>query len=46
MSRPTSPAAQRWRTVAAWLVGMGVEGLLPLVLAGIAAVVVGAFLLL
>lgn len=46
--KPTgeSPSARLARTVAPWLAGIGAESLLPLVLAGIAAAVVGAFILL
>jgi hypothetical protein len=32
-----------WRTIASWLAGIGVETLLPLVLAGIAALILAAF---
>jgi hypothetical protein len=40
-----SIAARHVRTVASRLAGIGVEILLPLVLAGIAAAVVGAFII-
>jgi len=40
----TSPASRLVRTVAPWLAGIGVEILFPLVLAGIAAAMVGAFI--
>jgi len=40
-----SPAARHVRTIAYWLAGIGVETLLPLVLAGITAAIVGAFIL-
>lgn len=40
-----SPAARHVRTVASWLAAIGVEALLPLALAGIAAAVVGVFIL-
>jgi hypothetical protein len=34
---------RRWRNLASWLAGMGVEALFPLALAGIAALVLAAF---
>jgi hypothetical protein len=40
-----SPGVRLARTACSWLAGMGAELLLPLVLAAIAAAVVGAFFL-
>ena len=34
---------RQWRNLASWLAGMGVETLVPLALAGIAALVLAAF---
>jgi hypothetical protein len=42
-SRGDSLDFRRWRNLASYLAGMGVEALFPLLLAGIAALVLAAF---